>query len=79
MRAIVAIGAASAFAFLSAAYAAETTTGPVTDEKETGSDQPAPSPNDTLKAGMDPACKEILANQTKHTKDEIEKCGKPSE
>jgi hypothetical protein len=78
MKAIVLVGALGAFAFLSVAQAAETT-GPVTDEKETGSSTAAPSPNDTLKAGMDPACKEILANQTKHTKDEIAKCGKPSE
>ena len=78
MKAIVIVGALGVFSFLSVAQAAETT-GPVTDEKETGSSQPAPSPNDTLKAGMDPACKGILANQTQHTKDEIAKCGKPSE
>jgi hypothetical protein len=78
MKAMVIIGAVSAFAFFSTAYAAQTT-GPVANEKETGSTEAAPSPNDTLKAGMDPACKEILANQPKHAKDEIAKCGKPSE
>jgi hypothetical protein len=78
MKAIVIVGALGAFAFLSVAQAAETT-GPVTNEKETGSSEAAPSPNDTPKEGMDPACKEILANQAKHTKEEITKCGKPSE
>ena len=55
------------------------TTRPTVNEKETGTTQAAPSPNDTLKTGMDPACKEILANQANHTKEEVAKCGKPSE
>jgi hypothetical protein len=86
MKATLVIGALSVAVFVSTAYAAENTgpangqtTGPITDEKVTGTTEAAPSPSDALKAGMNPACKEILANQPKHAKDEIEKCGKPSE
>lgn len=78
MKTMLIIGALSAFSFLSASYAAETTA-PVTNEKETGSSAAAPSPNDTVKAGMDPACKAILAHQSEHSKQEVAKCGKPSE
>jgi len=78
MKVMLILGALGAFSFLSTSYAAETT-GPVTNEKETGTSATAPSPSDTLKAGMDPACEEILAHQSQHSKQEVAKCGKPSE
>ncbi len=76
-RTLILSGVLIAFALIPLANAAESK--PAANEQETGTTTPGPSPNDTLKAGIDPACKEILANQPKHTKGEIQKCGKPSE
>jgi hypothetical protein len=77
-RTLFMAGMLSALALVPVAYAADTNT-PTANEQATGTATPGASPADTLKTGSDPACKDILANQPKHTKAEIEKCGKPSE
>jgi hypothetical protein len=81
VRMLLVAGALSAFASTSVAIAEDTSApapGPAA-EQATGNPEPGPAPTDTLKTGMDPHCKEILANQPKHTAQEIAKCGKPAE
>jgi hypothetical protein len=76
-RTLVIAGVLSAFAFIPFANAAGTT--PAANDQATGTTNPGAAPSDTMKTGSDPACKDILANQSKHTKAEVEKCGKPAE
>ena len=76
-RTFVIAGVLSAFTFIPLANAAEST--PAANEQATGTTKPGAAPSDTMKTGSDPACKDILANQSTHTKAEVEKCGKPSE
>ena len=77
IRTLLTAGVLSAFALVPIVKAAEST--PAANEQATGTTAAGAAPTDTMKTGSDPACKDILANQPKHTKAEIEKCGKPSE
>jgi len=80
LRILLIAGTMGAFVFVPVARAADTPAqAPGADvEQTTGTTLAGPLPTDTLKTGMDHHCKEILANQAKHSKEDVTKCGEPS-
>jgi hypothetical protein len=75
MNLLLIVGAASAFAFISVAYAADyETLGHAKNEQEIASTVAVSSVSDAIRAGRDAACKDIVAHQVQHSQAEVEKC-----